>query len=110
MYSLSYSTYKPKAPLTNDLCTGSEQLSLEETDGMYCSLCNMHHVHSQNMSPDGKDICQSSLSSKNNRGEHKYLKYRAFLYMYVTFCNSHIGHHSLGKRSIISHSEVSSKV
>ena len=72
MCSLSYSTYKQEGPLTSDLFTKSEQLSLEESDGVYYSLCNTYHgVHSQTMLP-GKDIYNfyNYLSNKNNVEEN----------------------------------------
>ena len=68
MYSLSYSTHKPEVQLTSDFSIVSEQpQSLEEPDGVFCSLCNeYHYTNSQALSP-GKVICKFSnpLFNKN---------------------------------------------
>ena len=64
MFSL-FSTYKPEIPLTSDLFTRSEQQLMEESGGVYCHRCNKYlGVHSQTMSPAGKDINKfTNLSS-----------------------------------------------
>ena len=92
---LSYSTYKQNTLLL----TRSKQQPLEESDGMYCSLCSKYHgVSSQAMLPD-KDIFKfSNLSYKNNIEKNTYLHVESFYAcVCVTFCNFHIGHY-YGKR------------
>ena len=84
MCSLSYSTYKPEVPLVKDLSTRSEQQLMEESGGVYCHLCNKHHgVHSQTMSPAGKDINNFTNPLFNNNGNTIVYYVEPFIHKYV---------------------------
>ena len=96
------------------MSTRSEQQPLEESDDIYCSLCNKYHgINSQTMSP-GKDIYKltNRLSYKNAVEKNTNI-YNVESFMIMCVCDilySHIGLHSLGKRSITFNSEVPQKV
>ena len=90
MCSLSQSTYKPEVPLASDSSIRSEQKLIEESGGVYCSLCNVYHgVYSQTMSP-GKDMYKFSkhlsLSKNMKEGEdiYNYLYVESFICTYTT--------------------------
>ena len=86
MCSLSYSTYKPEVPLASDLSTRSEQKLMEESGGVYCSLCNVFHgVYSQTMSR-GKDMYKFNNTSLHQEKYQKYEDIYDYLYVEPFIC------------------------
>ena len=83
MCSLSYRTYKPEVSLASDLSTRSEQKLMEESGGVYCSLCNVYHgVYCQTMSP-GKDMYKFNNTSLHQEKYQKYERGRGYIQLFI---------------------------